>query len=91
MHPPSPPSKLSFKKKEGKRKETPVIKESSSPAEEGGLAGTQHLSSQEPAARRTGNLLLGLKTGTGFLPGHAHPEFFSGKGRAQFSITFKTP
>ena len=67
-----------------------MIKETSGPAEEGGLAGTQRLSGQEPAARRTGNLSLGLKTGTGFVPGHAHTEFFSGKVRAQFSVVFKS-
>lgn len=54
------------------------------------MAGTWRLSGQEPAAVRTGNLLPGRKTGSGFLPGHAQPEFFSGKVRAQFSTMFKS-
>lgn len=90
MHPPRLLPNFLKKKKEEKNKETPVIKETSSPAEEGRMAGTWRLSGQEPAAVRTGNLLPGRKTGSGFLPGHAQPEFFSGKVRAQFSTMFKS-
>lgn len=71
-----------FKKKERKNKETPVIKETSSTAEEWGLGGMRHLSGQEPAARRMGDLSLGLKTGTGLISGRVHTEFFSDKVRA---------